>query len=660
MASTLTLPETDEPVDVDLFSGLDHKLMMRGTFDHLDPWIPEPDRRRLTAYLLAKGYLHSVSRKHLNKIPNDEERSAAWQEFGDCSVIVNRIAAAVVGEDASVSIEGADAPLADTPDYRPAPTPPDRAAMQDFEYEERLAAFETAKELWRADSQAKRERWEQRQAARPKLLRRQDWLRKWADDEGFIARLVECEKRNVVPLGSGIFVFGWDTDRRRPKVETYEPDSYFPVLDDARPSEYPSKVHLAWGITKGEGHDKKKYVRRITYELVPVEQVERSLFDPSVDKVGYLTDDQEQTHVVLLTDVEIPVEAFRDRSLRKVEDAGEYKTVKIPLGPGPDAEIVEVALKGYPLGYDFIPVLHVTHNLATADHYGTSPVFAMAQLLDELAASDTDESLASRWAARPPAIVSGMKNASGSTAKEKADNNRLEIAPGFWIKGNDNAKVSVIEMASNLAAIGDRIRNLLKRLSVVSEVTEALVGRVDASEVVSGFAAALSFTSFEQMIEGARLARESKYRLGLKWVQRLQLHHGGGFPNPDGEIDEADIEIYPAEVTFGAFMPQDLAGTVDLVTKGVRDKTMSIETAVTMLVAAGSPVEDVATEVAAILSRDSEVAVDIYTATGGDPGPAAAHLQLRERRTDLEPDTPAVDDTEPAGTDVGPGVLANP
>lgn len=638
-----------EKVVFDPWSGLDHKEVMRSTFDGIDEWVPVDDKRRLQAYQVITGYLKSTVRRFLSRLADDGERENAWQEFGDPKAIIGRIAAGVVGEDPTIAVIGADTPIPDEPDIRPPPTEPEPTGMAEVDAV-RTNAFTRALQLWVETANAIIERWERLIDDRPCLTARQDWLRQWADDTGFIALLVENETENIVGLGSGIYVLGWDEDRQRPQVEIYEPDAYFPVIDDARPSNFPERVNLAWGLTRQDGKDTKRFVRRIAYDLLDIRGLDRSEFELG-DPAGYLEDPEDQTHVSLLTDMTFPVEAFRDTTLNDITQGGVPRTIIV------DDEAVP--LVRYPIGYDFLPVVHATHNLAARHHFGESPVVGLAQLFDEIQASDTDESMSSRWAARPPAAVSGMAQASGDTDAERRRNNTIDVRPGSWFKVKEGGGVDVIEMAASMEAIRERIKELLKRLSVNGQVPEGLIGRVDASEVPSGLALTLSFTSFEQMVEGARLARQGKYRLLLKMIQRIQIHHAGGFPNDDGEIEET-TEVFPAEVAFGSFMPQDLAGTIQLAKEAVTGFIMSQETAIRFLAENGVDVDDPAAELAAIRFRMGEEAENIGNALG-DPQAAADFLGLRERQDDSEGETEP-EQTEPGGTQVGadvggPGVI---
>ncbi|MFF8284798.1 hypothetical protein ACF06W_19045 [Streptomyces albus] len=54
---------------------------------------------------------------------------------------------------------------------------------------------------------------------------------------------------------------------------------------------------------------------------------------------------------------------------------------------------------------------------------------------------------------------------------------------------------------------------------------------------------------------------------------------------------------YPrATLSFGAFLPTDRAGNLDLGAQGVQAKVLSLETGIRLLLEAGFPVEDVTAE----------------------------------------------------------------
>lgn len=586
---------------IDLWSGLDHKVGMgktSGGIQAAPPWVKDPgDIRRLNAYTRIHAYLENVAREFLAPDTRDPQRAARWREYGDGRVMVERIAAAMIGSDASVGIVGADQPVPDAPDIRPAPTPP-AEGLEDFEQQIRQAVYEAASVAWQAEAEATLEAWLADLEALPKLKAREAWLQRWATDEHFLAKVREIEREGVVPLGSGVMVFGWDAARSRPGVEIFEPDVYFPVRSTAGPGEFPAKVHLAWQYEEDDGSGTLlKYVRRITYELVPVE-VGEGVEDPAPgvdrgDQPRYLGPDDTWTHSCLLSDGTWLVDDFD--KVNGVEDGAEWAQVVLRAGEPP------VEVKQLAIGLDFIPVIHVPNTQATLTHFGRSIIPALAQLLDELAATDADEAMASRWAGQPPLVVKGLE----------PGRDALDLSPGGGaVRTGPGGGIETIPMAQNLEQLGARIQALLKRLSVNGSVPEGLIGRVDAAEVPSGLALTLSFTAFEQMVEGGREARRMPYSLALKMVQRIALQ------NEDPTL--TDDQIYPAELRFGSFMPQDLAGIASIIKTLVDARVLSQATGVRMAQDHGVPVEDVDSEVLAIRQIMTDSALQIADALGAE------------------------------------------
>jgi hypothetical protein len=598
---------------IDLWSSLDHKAGMgktSGGIDGAPKWIPDLEKRRLNAYLRIRAYLETVARELLIEDPKDPERKSAWREYGDPQVMAQRVAAAMLGKEPGVGIVGADRPVSDAPDIRPAPRKPPEG-LEPEEARVLELVYKAALTVWEAEAMETLTAWEEDLAELPKLRGREDWLQDWAEAEKFLTKLHELERECIVPLGSGVMVFGWDHAKKRVGCEIFEPDAYFPILSDRSPGEFPRRVHLSWPYKElNAAGEEEDWVRRITYELVPVVPVEgQDDPAPGVDRgqiPAYVQDSAQWVDSCLITDATYPADAFEQ--VDGLNDRAVYSMAPIVAG-GPLVPLQQVAI-----GLDFIPVVHWPNTPSLLTHYGRSFLAGLFQLLDEIASTDMDEALASRWAGRPPIVAKGMEP--GKT--------ELDLTPGSALRAGPGGGIETIEMAPNLTALGERIDRLLKRLSVNGSVPEGLIGRVDAAEVPSGLALALSFTAFEQMIGSGREARALPGQLALKFVQRIAI------VNQDETIDTADSpDALPAELRFGAFMPQDLAGGA-AVLKLLRDAGLiSQETGIRMAQDRGAPVTDVAGEVLAIRSEMGEEALRIADATG-DPKYAARFLGLSD------------------------------
>ncbi len=587
-------------VTIDQWSGLDHKLGMGDSGDGGDFDIPtfhtDQDERRLKAYTILSAMMETVSREFIippEDVDPDEFR-AAWREYSDCAVMVDRLAAGIVGDGMTVGIVGADDTLPPRPLLPDAPIDPSMSdeEIPAHEVQVRQASFAAEVEVWQAEALQIIEQWQEAVTGQADLNEAQDWLQQWAEDDGFVAKVIEAEKEFTVPLGDSVFVLGWDALKRRPTTEVFHPGFYVPVLDDARPSVFPKRVHLLWEFTaKDDAGEDTDYVRRMTWELLPV----------SPDMVGYeavdlgtqpeyLEADDEWSESCLFTDVTVRADEM-DESDQDI-NSGDYAVINI--GEGEPVPAVRV-----PIGLDFIPVIHFPNTLSSADrHFGRSPLVHLAQLFDEIVGSDTDESLAAMWAARPPMAAADM--APGIDV--------IDLSPGQAFKLGQNGKLFVVDMSKNLQGLADRISNLLRRASVNGKVPEGLLGRVDASDVPSGIAFTLSFTAFEQEVESLRMARAGKMALLLKMVQRIAIQNGDeGFP---GET------AFPAEARYGPFMPQDLLGTAQVMDILVKAGLVPQSVAMQHLEEQGIEYGDIEAALAEIHSLMFAGATDLRNATG--------------------------------------------
>lgn len=612
---------------IDPWAGLDHKD--KSKIGKLPTYLDDDQVRRLTGYRLLEAYIEGVARLVLPD--NAQHTEDELQEFGDAAVLVERVAAGVLGEDPIVAVVGADVQVPDAPDLPDKPTPPDTEGV-----DPRIAAieqrvFETSVARWVEQSTGLVEEWETLVEATPNLLTRQRWLLDWAEKERLIGSLQENEVENIVGLGDGVVVLGWDAKAGRVSTEIVDPDAYMPQLGGAKISEFPDVVHLVFPYTDTEGEEDVEMVRRVTYELVPIEEVDPSEYTPA----AYLAPDRVQSHVLLHTDATWLAEDFETVN----EPGGTpqfYEPVSVQTAEE-GGEILVLNRYGHD-GLDFIPVVHIPNTQSTKHHFGRSLITRLAQLLDEIHASDTDESLSSRWAARPPVVIDGLA----------AGTDTIDLSPGMGIKGS---KADTIDMAPNLVAIGERVVALQKRLSVNSQVPDGLRGRVDASQVPSGLALTLSFTPFVQLIGRLREARSAKYPLLLKFVQRIAIQHA-----EESGID-SDV-VHEAEIRYGAFMPQDLLGITEVTARLYMAKMISLETALVELQAAGLDIGDLSAEIAKIRATDGETALAIAEATGLDQA-AIDHLGLDMKARPVE----GVDDQggnviiPPGGLTVGAGAV---
>lgn len=557
--------------------------------------------RRLMAYTILRAYQDNAAREFM--LTKDRTEVDDRREYGDSYLIVNTVVAALLGESQSVSVEGAE-------DWDPDQTD--------------QAGGDTASG---SNADAK------------KAFDLQEWLTTWAQDERLPLKMLETE-RKAIGLGDGVYSLGWSSEKERPRLRVWDPGFYFPVLDDGNEDDYPEKVHIAWELPCED--DNKKLIRRITWELGPIGLDGEGLLVGELDTADgvdangftrtYAWSDKPSHTTCYLSDGTWTL----DTGKAVVNDLTEASAVWAIDDEG--------VIKNRDLQIDFIPVVHVPNTVAVIEHYGRAVLSAVLQLLDDLASADTDLQKASATTGSPVIALSratmGRDEAGAPLPVRYRPGQVLEVGEG---------KMDVLDTSRSLDALIKYIEFLLKRLSVNSRIPEAVLGRVSPSEVPSGIALALSFGPIGQLVNEMRLVRNEKYPLLLRFAQRIAA--AGGDPDVPQHWD-----LKPG-IEFGGFLPQDKAEAVDIVTKLLAAKprpTISLETAIQMLIEAGFPIRDAVLEVEKIQERDFDSASSLLDALGEDTEVWEYLGRKKPATTQLETDKQAqLDAKPPLGTQFG-------
>lgn len=564
---------------LDLWANLNHKAPMDEPLRAgLAPtWVGQENLRRITAYHLLDAYVENTSREHLRTV--DADARAGHREYGDAALLVDRVVAGVLGDTITVAVEGADLEIPDAPNLPEPPTAPD----DDDQVARRV--FELQQERWQDQVDQAITDWERSWREQPALQEVQEALRTWADDELLEQKVWEGE-HDAVGLGDGVYVLGWDTETRRPALQVYDPRTYFPVLDDrAHRRGFPSRVHLAWeeDRTRPDG-GVEKWLRRITYELVQLAEPrpvpwsgDPTWFTCTLTDAEWLLQDADGGWIV---DALAPSRAQYRRS---------------PPRPGED-EGTEI--RDLDLQIDFIPVIHDPGVPSGREHFGRSILARVLQLLDDVQATDSDLQAAAALAGTPMVGMSGKAQLPDT----------LTVEPGAVVGLGENGRMDVVDLSQSVESLRHVIADLLDRLAVNIQVPGEVVGRVDETGPESGFARLLKLGPFSALIGSLRLVRVHKYRLLLKFVQRMFQAAGEWQPGP----------TLDARLVFGAFLPADQQATVDLVVALVQAKLITVETGLRMLVEVGVPIGDISEEIENLQADDFEGAVQLLEATGSE------------------------------------------
>ncbi|MER5546456.1 hypothetical protein ACWDBP_44140 [Streptomyces sp. NPDC001233] len=427
----------------------------------------------------------------------------------------------------------------------------------------------------------------------------QERLRQWAGKELLTLRVQQAERAAVL-LGDSVYVLAWSPDKQRPTLRVYDPGFYFPQWDDDQDQDFPTRVHLAWELPEDPDAGLKARVRRVTYELGPISEdgVATRAYPWEPGRVSGVT--------CYLTDAEWLLE-----DIKRGETLDRLPMNKAAFRVRTDG----TELNRLDLMIDFLPVIHVTNTIPEGgEHWGRSALARVLQGLDELAATDSDSSAASATTGTP---IIGLAGARLPVNRATGQPEKLKVEAGaVWHLG-DSGRMDALDTSPQLAELRARVEHLLDRIAANSRITAAGLGTLDAAQVPSGYAFQLALAPLDALVGSMRLAREHKYRLLLKFVQRL-YQAGRAQDWPAGES-------FPARLAWAPHVPTDRAAVLDEVVTAYGAGVLSLETAVQMLLDAGYPIDDASQEVARVRANANEVtAARVVEAAAGRADPEVA------------------------------------
>ncbi|MEK2479603.1 hypothetical protein [Streptomyces noursei] len=210
---------------------------------------------------------------------------------------------------------------------------------------------------------------------------------------------------------------------------------------------------------------------------------------------------------------------------------------------------------------------------------------------------------------------------------------QLTVEAGAVWQLGDAGRMDALDTSPQLAELRARVEHLLDRIASNSRITSAGLGTLDASQVPSGYALKLALGPLDALVGAMRLAREHKYQLLLKMVQRLyQAGRAEGWPAG---------ESLTARLVWAPHTPTDRAAVLDEVVQAYGAGVLSLETAVAMLMDAGYPIKDAAEEAvrireAAMQKQQAVMAAVAPGAVSEGHGQGAGGM---EHITDLGPGT---------------------
>lgn len=584
----------------DVWSWLDYKPAMadprrpgRNAWAELtSSWVPDEDLRRLAAYRLLAAY-DSNQAGQVAAITRDDDAGTERRELGDASKLVDTALGYLLGSEQTISVAGAE-------------------HADDEPTSEAAAALAV-----------------------------QDKLRAWAEKELLPLRIQQAE-RTAILLGDAVYTLAWDPGKGRVLLRTWDPGLYFPEWpEDGEQdgAEFPLRVHLAWELPEDKRRGLKARLRRVTYELGPIGPASRrgAANDGSPAREYLYADDGESilvsgdalnpdTGVITrtypwapnrptpwtcyLTDAEWELNDLKYADL--LYDLPMHKpTYRVRS----DGEV----LNRLDLMVDFIPVVHVTNSIpASGEHWGKPTVATVLQALDELSATDTDSSGASATTGSP---IIGLAGARLPIDRATGQPLPVKVRAGTVWQLNDNGRMDVLDTSAQLSELRARVDHILDRIAANSRLTAAGLGTLDPTALPSGYALQLALGPLDSLVAAMRLARNHKYAVLLRMVQRLhQAGQAEGWPAG---------ESLSARLVWGPHTPTDRAAVLDEVVKGVGAGVLSVETGIRMLIDTGYPIDDAQAEIERIQARAFDAAARLADATG-DNAAVREYLGLPE------------------------------
>ncbi|MFE7129364.1 hypothetical protein ACFVIM_00695 [Streptomyces sp. NPDC057638] len=579
-------------------------------------WIPDQDLRRLAAYRLLAAY-DSNQAGQFAEIVGDDETGGERRELGDASKLVDTALGYLLGADQTITVPGAE--QADDE-----PTPEQTAA---------------------ATVQAQ--------------------LRNWAEKELLPYRLQQAE-RTAILTGDTVYTLAWDPAKGRVLLRTWDPGLYFPEwLDDEAQdaADFPARVHLAWEIPEDRRRGTKARIRRVTYELGLIgpstqagrDQDGRAVREPVAagDGTPLLTRGDTVdpgTGTVLRTYPWSPGRAsaytcyLTDAEWELDDLTGSDLVYDLPLHKATfrvrsDGEVLD----RLDLMVDFIPLVHLTNSIpGSGEHWGKPLLATVLQGLDELSATDTDSSAASATTGSP---IIGLSGARLPIDRSTGQPLPVKVRAGTVWQLNEGGSMDVLDTSPQLAELRARVDHVLDRIAANTGLTAAGLGTLDPTALPSGYALKLALGPLDALVSAMHLARNHKYGILLRMVQRLhQAGHADGWPAG---------ESLPARLVWGPHTPTDRAAVLDEVVKGVGAGVLSVETAVRMLMDAGYPIDDAQAEIARIEARAFDAAARLADATG-DAAAVRRYLGLPDVQLEQPFSLPNRGGPPAAATDTNP------
>lgn len=420
----------------------------------------------------------------------------------------------------------------------------------------------------------------------PGAAARKALLDEWAKRERWASKIHRGET-DAATVGDYVLELRPAGDRLR--LRAHDPESFFPVWQNAE-GEF-DEAYLAWeeenvgqylpgfsgNLRDLQSRDGEVVLYRRHYELIDV----RDQFAHGVTPAAL----NGRQHICVVTAAWYQIE--KDDS-----QATGWDRFRL-LG-------YEMTADGEPIdrldtGFDEIPLFYVPNREDTRQPWGLPEGDAILQVLLDLRQDHADLKENTFLNAFPVLYDESPTTPQPSRPGAPVLPSEQKYKPGQIYNGR---KLGVVDTSKGNDLLLKHEGFLTKKAMRNSRTSEILAGLIDVGQVPSGYAMMIAMIPTLSKTVAKRVTRRDKLGMLLKhvlrwhrdWANPADYGFDGGWPAGIWDSEEA----YPS---FGSIVPIDKDQIADIIQKLSLADKISDETAVTMLQAAGFPIDDAEAEV---------------------------------------------------------------
>lgn len=442
----------------------------------------------------------------------------------------------------------------------------------------------------------------------------------WAERERWASKLYRCET-DAAAVGDCVYELRADGSRLR--LRAHDPEVFLPVWENAE-GEF-NDAYLAWeepntgqylagdvaNLRDLRSRDGEIVLYRRHYETMTMQEA----IAAGVEVVG--ARDRELVCVVTAA-------WFRIEEGRGEQPQGWRRLQQLGFELDDDGEPIE----RIDTGFDTPPLFYVPNREATGQPWGLPEGDVVLQTLLDAAQDQTDlkentfhNAFPVMYDENPPVGALPRPGQPGQPATKSEE----KYKPGVIYNGR---KLGAVDMSKGNELLLGHEKFLIDKALSNSRTTMIAAGKMEVGDIPSGIALLIAMLPLFAKTLPKRQTRKDKLGMMLKHVIRWHREFGNAadFFGADDEREQNRDAAWPAGIfddetaypSFGSILPIDKKQVSEIVTALLSANAISDETAVTMLVDAGFPIDDAKEEVARLAEARQPPAGEPGSRLGGE------------------------------------------